>query len=173
LLRGWGIGQKGKNNGIVLVVAPNDRQLRIEVGYGLEGSLPDGTAYRIIQDEIIPRFKSGDTDGGVTAGVDAIIAAVGGTYKPTEKPLLAQNSTMQAVTSNPELLIFIVLFVVMMGLRFWGPGSRSRRYRRGYYGWYDDGWGAGGGSFGGGSFGGGGFSGGGGSGGGGGASGRW
>lgn len=178
LLRGWGIGQKGRNNGIVLVVAPNDRQLRIEVGYGLEGSLPDATAYRIIQDEIIPRFKSGNIDAGVTAGVDAIIAAVGGTYKPTSKPLLTQSSPMQFVVSNAGGIIFFLIFIALLVHRFINPGYRFGRYRRGYYSSYDDGWSSGGRSSGGwssggGSFGGGGFSGGGGSGGGGGASGRW
>src|SRR5260221_10466829 len=60
LLRGWGIGQMGKNNGVVLVVAPTDHKLRIEVGYGLEGEMPDATAHTIINNVIVPRFRAGD-----------------------------------------------------------------------------------------------------------------
>src|SRR5262249_31935993 len=71
--RGWGIGQKGKNNGVLLLVAPKDRQLRIEVGYGLEGDLPDATADQIIRRDIIPYFREGQMAQGVEAGVQAII----------------------------------------------------------------------------------------------------
>lgn len=174
LLRGWGIGQKGKNNGIVLVVAPNDRQLRIEVGYGLEGGLPDATAYNIIQSEIIPRFKSGDVDGGVTAGVDSIIAAIGGTYRPAEQAAQQPRQLpafFQFFIGNGFIFIFIILAIVANLRRRW-DATRNR------YVWYLDssggssgrssggGWSSGGSSSGG-------FSGGGGSGGGGGASGRW
>ena len=163
LLRGWGIGQKGKNNGVVLVVAPNDRQLRIEVGYGLEGNLPDATAYRIIQDEIIPRFKSGNIDGGVTAGVDAIIATIGGTYKPAAKSLPFLGSTMRFFSANGGFVIFLLIYIAITIYRFSNQSwTRSRRYSSGYFGSSGSGWSSGGG-----------FSGGGGSGGGGGASGRW
>lgn len=80
--RGWGIGRKGKDNGVILIVAPHDRQLRIEVGYGLEGVLPDATADRIIRNEIIPRFKAGDIPGGIAVGTNAILQAISGTYEP-------------------------------------------------------------------------------------------
>ncbi len=70
----WGIGQKDKNNGVLLVVAPRDRKVRIAVGYGLETTLTDERAARIIQDVILPRFRAGDLPGGVTQGADAIIA---------------------------------------------------------------------------------------------------
>ncbi len=73
LLNGWGIGQRDKNNGVVLVVAPLERRLRIEVGYGLESKLSDSAAADIIQNEIIPRFKNGNLKGGITAGVNAIL----------------------------------------------------------------------------------------------------
>ncbi|HWU00509.1 MAG TPA: TPM domain-containing protein, partial [Terriglobales bacterium] len=72
LLRGWQIGQKGKNNGIVLVVAPKEHELRIETGYGAEGPLPDATADLIIRHAIVPRFKQSDYGGGIFAGVQAI-----------------------------------------------------------------------------------------------------
>jgi uncharacterized protein len=82
LARAWKLGQADRNNGVLLFVAPNDRGVRIEVGYGLEGALPDGTAFRIIQDEILPRFRANDIDGGVLAGMRAILGAIDGTYKP-------------------------------------------------------------------------------------------
>jgi len=81
----WKIGQKGKNNGVILLVFKNDRKMRIEVGYGLEGALPDVTAHRIIEDQIAPHFKKEDYRGGLFAGVDAIIAATKGEYKPTDE----------------------------------------------------------------------------------------
>jgi uncharacterized protein len=74
----WKLGQKGKDNGVLLVVVPNDRKLRIEVGYGLEAVLPDVDAARIIRNQITPRFKAGDFDGGVTDGLEAIVARLEG-----------------------------------------------------------------------------------------------
>lgn len=74
----WKLGQKGKDNGVLLLIAPKDRRLRIEVGYGLEGSLPDVTASRIIRNVITPRFKANDFDGGVEQGVNAIVGALKG-----------------------------------------------------------------------------------------------
>lgn len=72
----WKLGQKGKDNGILVIVAPQDRRLRIEVGYGLEAVLPDSVAGSIIRDAMTPKFKSGDYDGGVEAGVNAILAVL-------------------------------------------------------------------------------------------------
>jgi uncharacterized protein len=80
--RHWGIGQQGRDNGALLIVAPGERKVRIEVGYGLEGVLTDATASNIIRTRILPRFRSGDYDAGVRAGVDAILAAIAGTYEP-------------------------------------------------------------------------------------------
>ncbi len=74
----WKLGQKGKDNGVLVLVVPNDRKMRIEVGYGLEGALPDVEASRIIRNRMAPKFKSGDFDGGVTDGVDAIVAQLEG-----------------------------------------------------------------------------------------------
>jgi uncharacterized protein len=76
--RAWQIGQKGKNNGVLLLVAPTDRKVRIEVGYGLEGTLPDAVASTIIQQTILPRFRAGDLAGGVTRGVDDIVSVLTG-----------------------------------------------------------------------------------------------
>jgi uncharacterized protein len=166
--RGWGIGQAGKDNGVLLIVAPNERELRIEVGYGLEGVLPDAIANAIIQNEIIPRFKDGDMEGGVTAGADAIIAAIGGAYQPTEAGqgfwgfLLNEDNF-----STLFFVAFIAIFILTSLHRRWNPALRR-------HSWYLDlsSRGGRGGGFSGGSSGGG-FSGGGGSFGGGGASGRW
>jgi uncharacterized protein len=85
--RTWALGGKGKNDGVLLLIAKDDRKLRIEVGYGLEGQLPDALAGRIIRDEITPRFRAGDYPGGVVKGVDAILGSIDGTYTP---PLEAQ-----------------------------------------------------------------------------------
>ncbi|MCB1755723.1 MAG: TPM domain-containing protein [Gammaproteobacteria bacterium] len=79
--RAWGIGQEGKDNGALLIVAPNERKVRIEVGYGLEGFLTDATSQLIIQREILPAFRNGDFPLGINQGVDAMIGAIDGSYK--------------------------------------------------------------------------------------------
>jgi uncharacterized protein len=165
--RGWGIGQKGKNDGVLLIVAPNDRELRIEVGYGLEGDLPDATANTIIQLEIIPHFKRGDMKGGVRAGVTAILGALGGSYHPSNLATPKAGKAFPAAAFSMFAFIFVV-FVMIMARRDYGPGVRHNRRDR------DDNdsgssWSSSGSS----SSSSGGFSGGGGSFGGGGASGRW
>jgi uncharacterized protein len=167
--RGWGIGQKGKNNGLLLLVAPKDRQLRIEVGYGLEGDLPDATANAIIQDDILPRFRAGDMAAGIEAGAQAIIKTLGGTIQATEVAPLPETAT-GAIGGIPFILIMFFFFVFIAIIN----ALRGQRRGMGYYpyGGFGSGGFSGRGSSGGG-FSGGGFSGGGGSFGGGGASGRW
>jgi uncharacterized protein len=152
-----GIGQKGKDNGILVLIAKEDKQVRIEVGYGLEGVLPDILAGQIIRREMAPFFREGNYAAGIRAGIDAIIRA-------TRNEYTADKSQRQSPRgSSPLLLILLFLFFVF---------SRMRRRRTPMIGPWFGGWGGGG--FGGsGGFGGGGFSGGGGSFGGGGASGRW
>lgn len=83
--REWGIGQKDKNNGVLFIIAPNDRQVRIEVGYGLEGQLTDALSRAIIEKEVLPHFKAGDYAGGIEAGVKVIIAALDGNLEPLGK----------------------------------------------------------------------------------------
>ena len=80
--RHWQIGQKEKNSGALLIVAPNERKVRVEVGYGLEGNLTDAVSKLIIENSILPRFKAGDYSGGVTRGVDDIIQVL--TLDPEE-----------------------------------------------------------------------------------------
>ncbi|MFC2345696.1 TPM domain-containing protein [Campylobacter sp.] len=85
LARRWGIGQKGKDNGVVLVVAPNDKQVRIEVGYGLEGTLTDALSSSIINYYIIPEFKKGDIQNGINVGIQKIIALLDGDERVKEE----------------------------------------------------------------------------------------
>jgi uncharacterized protein len=89
----WKIGQKGKDNGAVFVIAKNDKQMRIEVGYGLEGELTDVAARRIIGDTVAPLFSRGQFAAGINAGVDRIIAVVGGTdTAPKKEPRRGRSS---------------------------------------------------------------------------------
>lgn len=200
--RTWGIGQKEADNGAILLVAPNERRVRVEVGNGLEPILTDAFSNRVIDEAILPRFKAGDMPGGIKAGVDALIAQL------QAPPEVAERAAMEAAQAraqrqqqgrgsggfNPAPLIFwgmIILFVLLsFGRRGGGRRYRGKRRRGGVdplivlWGLdalsrgsrHGGGWGGGGGfgGFGGGGGGGfGGFSGGGGSFGGGGASGSW
>ena len=159
----WKAGQKGKDNGAVLFVFAQDHKLYLQVGYGLEGALPDALCKRIIANEITPRFKAGDFDGGLSAGVSAILAATKGEYTGSGRTV-ASN---QNVPLLPLLVGGFVVIVVLFSLVRASRKQRGMVYRRGGYSSYG-GWGIGGGSSGGG-----GFSGGGGSFGGGGAGGSW
>lgn len=165
LFRDWGLGQKGKNNGVLLIIAPNERKIRIEVGYGLEGELTDAISANIIATRISPAFKRGNFAEGVTDGISAIVEALGGKYE-MRKP---KNSGHQEI---PGWMLFVlVLGVIIFNMFGGGPGFRRRGFGGRHGGFYGGGFGGGG--FGGGGFGGGGFGGGGGSSGGGGASGGW
>ncbi len=166
----WKIGQKQKNNGALLAVFVQDRKMRIEVGYGLEGAIPDAIAKRIISDEISPRFRSGDFDGGLDAGVNALMKAARGEYKGTGSTV---HLGRRLLGLSPLKLFFLFLVFVFFSALCRRRGTYYTR--RGRHGWGGpiiwSGGGGGGGWSGGG--GGGGFSGGGGSSGGGGASGSW
>jgi uncharacterized protein len=165
--RAWKLGQADRNNGAILIVAPKERLVRIEVGYGLEGALPDARASQIIFQEIIPRFRAGDVEGGVVQGTLAILGAIEGTYTP--KPASPVASIDPSVI---PILMIVAFFVFMVIFNGYTSGAR----RRGGWGGpmiIPGGFGGGWGGRGGGSSGGGGFSGSGGSFGGGGASGRW
>ncbi|MDE2185011.1 MAG: TPM domain-containing protein [Alphaproteobacteria bacterium] len=167
--RAWGIGQKGKNNGALVIVAPNEHKTRIEVGYGLEGDLTDAQSALIIQNVMLPYFRKGDYDSGVLAGTYDVLKALGG--KPSNGDAIPQplpNEQPSGHGGIPVLFIVIILWIVF-GRFFW-PLLFLGGIGRGPWG---GGGFSGGGGFGGGSFGGGGFSGGGGSFGGGGASGHW
>ena len=175
--RSWGIGQKGEDSGALLIVAPNDRELRIEVGYGLEGTLPDATADAIIRNVIIPRFKAGEMAGGISDGVDAIIAVLTGTGEEfTPAPREAAGRTLSAWAPMLFGGFFIILMIVSQFRNRRRRHRGARYYRNRHGGWLYAGAAAGAaglGGRGGGGFGGGGFGGGGGGFGGGGASGQW
>ncbi len=189
--RAWGIGQKGKNTGAILIVAPADHKVRIEVGYGLEPVLTDALSEQIIANDIVPAFRKGDFAGGVTAGTDAIIAQL------SASPDVARTTASQAAVQHAQArhrpsagpgalfwLAIVVIWLIFSALRR-GGGSGIGGGRPSGVGsailWgvaasmMNRGGGGGGGDWGGGGGGGdgGGFSGGGGSFGGGGASGGW
>ncbi|HKN87573.1 MAG TPA: TPM domain-containing protein [Nitrospiraceae bacterium] len=82
----WKLGRKGNDNGVLLLVVPGERRIRIEVGYGLEGTLTDAKSSQIIRREIVPHFKSGDFASGISAGVEAIMATIEGSYTATQEP---------------------------------------------------------------------------------------
>jgi uncharacterized protein len=173
----WRVGDKSRDNGAVLFVFVGDRKMRIEVGYGLEGALPDALASRIIGDEITPRFRDGRYGEGLLAGVEAIISATKGEYQP-KSGTAARGRTALIIVM---VILFLFLGVLLPFLNEIQGIRGSRTYSghgssRGRRGWGSStGWSSGGGWSGGGgsSWGGGGFSGGGGSFGGGGASGSW
>ena len=177
----WKVGQKGKDNGAVLFVFTTDRKMFIQVGYGLEGALPDALAKTIVDNELSPRFRKVDFDGGVTAGVDAILSAVRGEYQGSGRTAAERRST--GGRRSPGWIVFVIVFIILIGaMRGSRRGFLGRR--RKYGGWTIGPRGMwGGGGFGGGGFGGssggrgfssgGGFSGGGGRFGGGGAGGSW
>lgn len=174
--RAWKVGQSGRNNGAVLFIFVKDRKMRIQTGYGLEGALPDAICKRIISDEMAPRFQAGDYAGGVSAAVNAMIAATRGEYKGTGLTV-AQSRARQGQGSAMDLIIFVVVLAII-GLSWLRAARRGTVYTssgsRGSGGvWWIGGGGGGGGGYSGGGGGGGGFSGGGGDSGGGGASGGW
>ena len=170
----WKVGRKQLDNGAILFVFVKDRAVRIEVGYGLEGALPDVTAKRIIEETIVPVFQQGRFAAGIEAGADAIMAATRGEYTAPARPA---SRTGGGGASILAVVAFLLFLNFLIGRRM--SRGRYTTYQRGgrrsgwggpvYWGG-GGGFGRGGGGFGGG---GGGFSGGGGSFGGGGASGRW
>ena len=177
LFRFWKLGEAKKNNGVLLLVAPTEHKVRIEVGYGLEGTLTDALSSVIISSAIVPRFKTGDFSGGIDRGVDGIISVLSGDAAEWHRKVNVRSEDASSDFNKVfPLLFFGLLFLVMWYLirhAGGGPGSGGRRSGIGpiILGSLLGG-GFGGGSSGGGGFGGG-FSGGGGSSGGGGASGGW
>jgi uncharacterized protein len=166
--RHWGIGQRGEDNGALLIIAEDERSIRIEVGYGLEGRLTDAQSSLIINRIIEPAFRQGDFTGGIVAGTEAMIQVLGG--NPLARPADDGRTERRSQGPLPILILALIMLVMMFG--------RGRRgLGRGALGGFLLGSALGGGrhhgGFGGGGFGGGGFSGGGGGFGGGGASGGW
>ena len=165
----WGLGQKDKNNGVLLLVAMSDRRARIEVGYGLEDRLTDALSRRILEDRLFPAFRTGDYAGGVLATCDGIIEATRGAY--VAPPRKRKAAGLLPVIVPLAILVSFILIGLQGGSGMTG-GGRRRYYRSGPI-WWGGGGGFGGRGGGGGGGGFGGFSGGGGMSGGGGASGSW
>jgi uncharacterized protein len=111
--RSWGIGQKGRDNGAVFLVAPKERSVRIEVGYGLEGRLTDAASRGIIERNILPAFRQGDMERGVIAGTDAILATLRGDVAPEAGG--SASSDRNPVDLSP--LLFLVLVILFLGFR--------------------------------------------------------
>jgi uncharacterized protein len=176
--RKWGIGQKGKNNGLLILAAMDQHKVTIQTGYGAEGPVPDVITHEIIQNDITPRFKQGDYYGGLDAATDDIIKYTKGEFKADKKPQHDNNNGNAA-----GIIIVIVIFILIMIFRNRGGGGQIIGGRGGAspFWWFlagdilggagrgGGGWGGGGGGdsgggggfggFGGGDFGGGGSSG--------------
>ncbi len=186
LFRQWKLGEANTNNGVLLLVAPNERKVRIEVGYGLEGALTDALSRIIISAAIAPRFKAGDFSGGIDAGVDGILAILSKDADEWLRRAKVRDDSGDFDQLIPVVIIIIFVVIFLAAARNSGArGNQGARWHRtGNGSWImlpgNSGWGGGsssgswgGGFSGGGSSSGGGFSGGGGSSGGGGASGDW
>lgn len=186
LFRAWGLGDKAKNNGALLLVAPNERKVRIEVGYGLEGALTDALSKVIITTAVAPKFKNGDFAGGIEGGVDAILSILTGDAEEWQRRAQVREDESSWAENLAVIFVMIMVFILIVSfMRELGRssgGARRHRTRDGRWivlppsggsGWsggsssggWSSGWGGGSSS--------GGFSGGGGSSGGGGASGDW
>ena len=167
LARQWALGQAETNNGVLLLIAPNERKVRIEVGYGLEGELTDALASRIIHEQILPWFRTGRFESGIIKGTEAMIGVLGGQPLPAPSGRPA-TVALNSVEGALYLVLAIGVFILFSKMRDVGVSGVGRRRR----GLYQSGWG--GGTYGGaGGFRSGGFGGGGGSFGGGGSSGGW
>jgi uncharacterized protein len=170
LFRHWQLGQKDKDNGALLLVAPQERKVRIEVGYGLEGALTDALSKIIITTAIAPQFQKGNFAGGIDAGADAMLSILTGDAEEWQRRAEVREDSVTAIDPMIAFVILLILFFLIA--RMMGAGRRrgTRRGRHGPWIVTTGGWGGGGGGE---WSGGGGFSGGGGSSGGGGASGSW
>src|SRR5215211_1514299 len=140
--RHWGIGQKGTNNGAILIVAPKDRAVRVEVGYGLEGKLTDAVSRLIIENSILPRFRANDIAGGIERGVDDIIQVLSGDAEEFKKRAAARPlpTTQEGLGSFLPIAIFFGIWLLMY--------LRARRRRRSRWGGWifpGGGWSSGGG----------------------------
>ncbi|HJT44626.1 MAG TPA: TPM domain-containing protein, partial [Chthoniobacterales bacterium] len=168
----WAVGQKEKRNGVVLFVFTQDRKMFIQVGYGLEGALPDLTAFDITEHRIKPHFRSNDYEGGLAEGIDSIFKAIRGEYQGTGKTVRESYQLEKGNTVIPNIMFF---FFFVMFLFFMSRLRKQRGYRYSSVGGpYVGGWSSGGGGWSSGDGGGfSGFSGGGGSFGGGGAGSSW
>jgi uncharacterized protein len=118
----WKLGKKDKDNGVLLLIAVQDRKARIEVGLGNEGALTDLISNRIIRNELSPHFKQGDYDGGVTASVISIIQAIKGQYKNTDPPVIKRR------TRSPWITLIVIAIIIAAASRRRGGGGGMGGY---------------------------------------------
>ena len=132
LFRNWKLGEAKKNNGVLLMIAPNEHKVRIEVGYGLEGTLTDALSSVIISSAIVPRFKANDFTGGIERGVDGIISVLSGDTADWQQPKPSVRTEDSAPLSNE---LFLILFVLVVVFVVWslirGGGGTWSGYMRG------------------------------------------
>ena len=141
LAEAWKIGRKGTDDGVILLVAKDDRRLRIEVGYGLEGAIPDAIAKRVISETITPKFKTGDFHGGISDGVDQIIKLIDGEKLPPPAAGAPESSASKSGGRDPfEFMLPAFLFILIGGAalramlgRF--PGAVATGLLAGIAGW--------------------------------------
>ncbi len=125
----WRVGRRGKDDGAILFLFMGDHKVRIEVGYGLEGSLTDADSSRIIRDDIVPRMKAGDTDGAVSAGVAAMLKTITPDYSGVTPPPAQSSSGSGGGTALP-VAVFALAFVLFIAFFVWVVISQSRRAKR-------------------------------------------
>jgi uncharacterized protein len=125
--RKWQIGQKDKNNGVILLVAPNDRRVRIEVGYGLEPTLTDAISSVIIQGSILPRFRAGDFAGGVRRGAEDIAQVLSGDAKEIQEHAAQRQSASRGLSTGELIILAFWIFVAFMIIRNVIASMRGQR----------------------------------------------
>jgi uncharacterized protein len=119
--RKWGIGGKGKNNGVILLIAIGDRKMSIQTGYGLEGALPDVYTKRIIENDIKPFFKTGDYFAGIDAGTNSIISVIKGEYK-NDNP----KSKSKGGRGSAGFIVLIIIIIIAVVIRKGGGGGGNQ-----------------------------------------------
>lgn len=117
--RAWGIGSKGKNNGILLLIAMDDHKMTIQTGYGAEGAVPDAITHEIIQNDLTPRFKQGDYYGGISTAADDLMKYMKGEYKAPNKPRYAKKGG----GGSYGILFIIVIIIIIIVIRGSGGGG--------------------------------------------------
>ena len=127
ILRDWGVGNKRTNNGIVIVAAIQDRKMRIEVGYGLEGVVPDITAQHVIEENLAPNFREGNYYRGFDQAADALIEAAAGRYQAPENYRKGKGKPGGSV-----LMMLVVIFLIIMFISRGGRGGGGMASRRGF-----------------------------------------
>lgn len=140
-IREWGVGQKEKSNGLIFFVFTDDRKMRVEVGYGLEGAIPDARAHRITDEIVKPSFRSGDFAGGIEAGVDALLSAARGEPFAGTGRTVAEAGRKRGTGPSPVFIALAVgflgfwglmAFFIVRGIRRSGPATGAGRSRGGW-----------------------------------------